>query len=271
MEILVGADPEMFAFVNGVAVSAYGLIPGTKDAPFRVDGGAVQVDGMALEFNIDPAKNEQEFINNLNRVMHTMKLMVPEHTVLAVPVAEFGAEYIAAQPREATQLGCNPDFDAWADGGVNDPPNCEMPFRTGAGHVHIGWTQDANMYGSKHMEKCIDVIKQLDFFLGLPSLFYDKGVKRRTMYGKPGCFRPKSYGAEYRVLSNQWLESDALMAWVFRNTKAAMDRIEAGDLVFKKVSEKILNNLMIATPDLRRVSGILEKLQVELPPIMRAA
>lgn len=266
MQILVGADPELFAFDKDVPVSAHGLIPGTKEDPFKVDDGAIQVDGMALEFNINPAKNEAEFIKNLNSVMDTLSKMVA-YDIKAVPVAEFGAEYIAMQPHEATMLGCTPDFDAWAEGAVNEPPNALMPFRTGAGHVHIGWVEanDADVYDGDHMQACVSVIKQLDFFLGLPSLFYDKGVKRRTMYGKPGCFRPKTYGAEYRVLSNQWLESDALKGWVFRNVQSAMDRHEAGDLVYKQVSPKILRSLMDPNPDLKRVSQVLDKLGIEIP------
>jgi len=267
MEILVGADPELFAFNGDKPVSAYGMIPGTKHDPFKIKDGAIQVDGMALEFNIDPAKNEQEFIRNLNSVMNTLRDMVPNHDIKAVPVAEFGFDYIQSQPYEAIQLGCEPDFDAWADGAVNEPPNALLPFRTGAGHVHIGWTKDADVYSERHHKVCVEVIKQMDFFLGLPSLFYDKGTKRRMMYGKPGCFRPKSYGAEYRVLSNQWLQSDELKGWVFRNTKAAMDRYEKGDLVYKRVSKSILRNLTDEQPDTVRVGRVLDKLEIEIPKV----
>lgn len=265
MEILVGADPELFAFVGNNPISAHGLIPGTKHEPFKVDGGAVQVDGMALEFNIDPAKNEQEFVANLNRVMNIMRNMVPNYDVQAVPVAEFGLDYMKMQPREALEMGCEPDFDAWKDGEINMPPNSFLPFRTGAGHVHIGWGDNFDVYTEEHHNKCCEVIKQLDYFLGLPSLFYDKDVKRRTMYGKPGCFRPKIYGAEYRVLSNAWLADDKLKSWVFRNTKAAMDRLERGDKVFARVSPKILSNLMDSKPDMIRVERMLDKLDIEIP------
>src|ERR1700749_4488453 len=129
MEILVGADPELFAFDKDTQISAYGMIPGTKHEPFKIDNGAIQVDGMALEFNIDPAKDEVEFIKNLNSVMATLRSMVPNYDVRAVPVAEFGAEYLAQQPLEAVELGCNPDFDAWSNGGVNEPPNALAPLR----------------------------------------------------------------------------------------------------------------------------------------------
>lgn len=261
----LGADPELFMFKEGKPISAFNRIPGDKENPYPVDKGAVQVDGMALEFNISPADSEDEFVSNLNTVISTLRNMVPDYDVLAIPVAEFGADYIAAQPEMATMLGCNPDFDAWLDGRVNEPPNRDLPFRTGAGHVHIGWTEDASQYDPEHLTDCCNRIKQLDFYLGLPSLFFDKGVKRREMYGKPGCFRPKSYGAEYRVLSNAWLASDNLKHWVYRNTMAAMEAVDAGNLAFNKVSRTIMNNMMDPKPDLRRVRQVLDKLHIEVP------
>jgi hypothetical protein len=52
MQVSVGADPEVFVRnAEGEPVPACGLIPGTKAEPHRVDSGAVQVDGLALEFN----------------------------------------------------------------------------------------------------------------------------------------------------------------------------------------------------------------------------
>ena len=54
--ILIGCDPEVFVKQNGVFRSAHGLIRGDKKNPQKIRSGAVQVDGMALEFNIDPAR-----------------------------------------------------------------------------------------------------------------------------------------------------------------------------------------------------------------------
>jgi len=54
-QILVGCDPEYFVKKNGIFQSAHGLIMGDKKNPQKVRNGAVQVDGMAVEFNIDPA------------------------------------------------------------------------------------------------------------------------------------------------------------------------------------------------------------------------
>ena len=59
MNILIGADPELFVMKNGKFHSADDLIPGSKDEPYPVENGAVKVDGMALEFNIRPALDEK--------------------------------------------------------------------------------------------------------------------------------------------------------------------------------------------------------------------
>lgn len=236
MEILVGCDPEVFVKQNGVFKSAFGLIQGDKENPQKVNRGAVQVDGMALEFNIDPAHSEDEFCINVQDVFNTMKLMVPDYEVVAVPVAHFDPEYIKNQPAKALELGCDPDFNAWVNG-VNNKPNGNRPMRTASGHVHIGWTKGMDANDPMHIEQCNAVIRQMDFYLGLPSLSYDDDQERREMYGKAGCCRYKPYGTEYRTLSNAWLKSEALMRWVYRNTIKGMNELIAGNVLADKYGD----------------------------------
>src|SRR3546814_12280247 len=99
MQILVGCDPEIFMFKNGVPVSAHNAVPGTKYDPYKVKNGAVQVDGMALEFNIDPSHTEEEFVSSVQSVLATLKEMVPGYDLVATPVAEFGFDYIRSEER----------------------------------------------------------------------------------------------------------------------------------------------------------------------------
>lgn len=229
MKFLIGSDPELFLMKDGKFVSAHGVIAGDKANPFRVDRGAVQVDGMAVEFNTDPAGTEGEFLTNVQVVMRTLEAMCKGYDVVAVPVADFGAEYIAAQPDEAKELGCDPDYNAYT-GLENVKPDVNLPFRTASGHVHIGWGEDIPD-DLQHRATCEAVSRQMDFFLGLPSLFYDNDTRRREMYGKAGAFRPKSYGVEYRTLSNAWLKSEDLIKWVFRNAqRGVMELMEGNDL-----------------------------------------
>lgn len=233
MKFLVGADPELFLRKGNRFFSAHGMIPGDKHNPHKVDGGAVQVDGMALEFNIDPAENEEQFLNNIAKVRATLESMVPGFKVVAEPTARFPHEYMQQQPLESKVLGCDPDYNAWDSGRRNPKPNGEVDFRTGAGHVHIGWCSNVDVMNQDHRDGCILATKQLDCVLGLGSLLYDSDNTRRTMYGKAGAFRPKPYGVEYRTLSNAWLQSKELTSWVYNSTVKALHRLAGGERLWE--------------------------------------
>lgn len=227
MNITIGADPEIFIQdKNGKAVSAHNLIPGTKKKPHPVPNGAVQVDGVAAEFNIDPASTEEEFVTYINSVMNTLKSMFPkEHEPLIAPTAQFELDSL---PPEVTELGCEVDYNAYT-GEVNPEPDASVDYRTGAGHIHIGWGEDLGLDDPEHKEACEMLAKQLDMHLALPALLFDTDYKRRKLYGKIGAFRPKTYGMEYRVLSNAWLKDERLIRWVFTSTQKAFEKLVAGN------------------------------------------
>lgn len=217
--LLIGCDPEVFArnSVTGAFVSAHGLIPGSKQEPHVVPLGAVQVDGMAFEFNTDPASTRDEFVNNVTGVYKTLESMLPSGLTLApgVPVAKFTTDVYKAQPLEALELGCEPDYNAYTGEENPRPDAADVPMRTAAGHIHIGFTEDADIWDEVHFMECCDLVLMLDVMVGLDSLNYDKDVERRELYGKAGAFRCKSYGLEYRVLSNAWLADEKLIERVY--------------------------------------------------------
>lgn len=231
----LGADPEVFLKNlkgKGTFVSAHEAIPGTKEAPFFVKGGAVQVDGVAAEFNIDPAKTQLEFVNNIDQVMRTMDFMISKSMedarIVIEPTAIFDAGYFKALPKKVKRLGCDPDFNAWRGGEVNVKPHTNQPMRTGAGHIHVGWTEFEDPHKPSHTSDCIQVVKQLDAALFVPSLCWDKDNQRRQLYGNLGAFRPKSYGVEYRVLSNRWIAHRNTIKWVYDASVWAFKLLEAG-------------------------------------------
>lgn len=258
MNILIGCDPEVFVRQKGLMQSAHGLIPGDKKNPFKVDKGAVQVDGMALEFNIDPAATSEEFCLNVETVLHQMMLMVPDYEVVIQPVAHFTKDVMEAQPAEALELGCDPDYNGWTML-QNNKPNSDRPMRTASGHVHIGWTSNQDL--DLGFERAGLVAREMDFYLGLGSIFYDEDQERRAMYGNPGCFRVKPYGMEYRTLSNAWVGNRKRMEWVFNNAKNGMERILKGERhaeQFGDISEIILK------ADKKAAKKILNKIGVEV-------
>jgi hypothetical protein len=261
--ILVGCDPEVFVMQKGQFLSAFGLIKGDKKNPLPVRNGAVQVDGMALEFNTYPASTSEEFILNVEDVYAQLRAMVPEYNVVATPVADFDPAYMKSQPAAALELGCDPDYNGWTMS-ANDKPDGDRPFRTASGHVHIGWTQDADIKEPEQFFAAGAVARQMDFFLGLPSLAYDKDTRRRGMYGNGGCFRPKSYGCEYRTLSNAWLNSRVTIEWVFNAVQAGMKRLMAGDALFQKHGDI---QHIINTSDWKAAKQIIDKEGLEIPSV----
>lgn len=203
-----GCDPELFIVdAEGEFVCPDGIIPGTKEEPYPVPGGAVQQDGMTAEFNIDPVSRFEDFEKNIKMVMSKMEQFLPPgHRYVATPSATFSEKVWDKASDKAKALGCSPDFNAWT-GAPNPPPeDLENPrLRCAGGHIHFGWTQDADLSNAQHILACRDLVKQMDYFLGAWSLRMDKDRFRRRLYGKAGAMRFKPYGVEYRTLSNFWL------------------------------------------------------------------
>lgn len=234
----IGSDPELFIqnSKTGRFVSAYGrrgpMFPGTKAEPHKVECGAIQVDGVAAELNITPAYSSEEFEHNLFTVMQQLSKMVanvnPDYRLKAVPTAHFMPKYFASLPDEAKELGCDPDYSCYT-GKENPRPQTDKPFRTGAGHIHIGWRKDnISPTDEGHMRDCILVTKQLDKYLLFASTDWDKDEERRKLYGAAGSFRPKPYGMEYRPLSNAFLPVGIHHAYSI--TQAVMKAIDSGTL-----------------------------------------
>ncbi len=254
----VGCDPELFV-VNekGLAVCA-DMIPGTKEEPFKVPFGAVQRDGFAAEFNIDPVKSFGEFDHHITEVMKSLKGFLPKgYTLLASPSMVFDKDVFSSAPDEAKELGCSPDFDAWT-GEVNPPPHDpDNPYlRTASGHLHFGWTSGASMSDMQHIMNCRDLVKQLDWYLGGWSLRTDDDSTRRKLYGKAGACRYKDYGVEYRVLSNFWLTTKTRRLAVWNRAAQAIN-----DMKHAYVPDfaKSMNTMLIQSINTSERSALLEK------------
>lgn len=233
--VMIGCDPELFLRKDNSFVSAYGLIPGTKEAPHAVKGGAVQVDGMSVEFNINPTTNIRNFKARIKAVRKQLEAMLHGYEVVSSPIAHFDEAYMRSQPEEALELGCDPDYNAYT-GEANTRPDGNVFFRTAGGHVHVGWTTDAPLDHPDHVEACRMLARELDYYLGVPSLFWDNEDGRRAMYGKAGAFRSKSYGMEYRSLSNAWLKDELIMEFVFKQTQKAFKNLADGTSLYNKFS-----------------------------------
>lgn len=237
----IGADPEIFMGQGGKFVSAHDAIPGTKVKPHIVDKGAVQVDGMALEFNIDPASSYKEFEENLDTVQSILKGMIGDMDFLTTPSVMFDEEFASHIPAKALVLGCSADYDSWDQCEATKPDQTEL-MRTAGGHVHIGGiVPDTNPFHPKHFLEMARLGRLLDHTLGVYSILWDKDDKRRAMYGKAGSFRPKKYGMEYRTLSNAWLFNKDLVKFVYDQVETAIRMWDEGSDADPNIRD-IINN-----------------------------
>lgn len=221
-KILIGCDPELFIYnsVSGLPVSAHDIIPGTKAEPHKVTAGAIQVDGVAAEFNIEPAASLDEFRDSIflvkGALWRCIRKVSPKYILKAEPTCKFTKRLWDAIPQEAKELGCTPDFNAYTMT-INEKPHTDKFMRTGSGHIHISWGEEIKDPDSdEHFENCAKLTKHLDAHLYPNSLVWDPDEERRELYGKVGCFRPKPYGVEYRVLSNAWLDRMSSIDFVYR-------------------------------------------------------
>lgn len=242
----LGADPEFF-FVStkdGKPVSPHTFIPGTKEKPAPLLGGSsVQLDGMAAEIGIQPAKDHNLFADRLQSAKDQLLRIAPKNVVLSdASSVYFDKEYYDnSVPASSKVLGCTPDRDAYNDGKINPIPaiisDINGVMRTAGGHIHFGWTKDADVTSDDHLNDCIMVIRNIDFLYTFFEPMFDTDEKRRLMYGKPGAFRVKPYGCEYRTPSNAWLKNRLRRIFIYRMCKyafwAAYNNIDLRDYVRK--------------------------------------
>lgn len=231
MKILLGSDPEIFVKKDGKNVSADTFAKGTKENPYPLKYGAMQLDGTALEFNTQPAASGSEFAHNVQAVLDELRVLTPaEYTFDFSPAVFYETAIWDAIPNSSKELGCNPDYNAWYSK-MNKVPTLSGKhkfMRTGSGHLHVGWGTHLPLSVS-HVWDCERVVKCLDRYFGAFKRKWDKDTDRSNLYGGEGAYRPKPYGVEYRVLSNAWLNHPKIWPWIFDSVQYVMNKIEAGE------------------------------------------
>lgn len=251
MPFTIGADPEFFLLKKQKPFSAIGKIGGTKQKPKPLGtrpGFAVQEDNVAVEFNVPPAQSAEEFADNIEYVLTNLKKKLKGLEFSTESSLIFDFEQL--DNPIAQMFGCEPDFNAWTKS-INPRPEAQnMLLRSAGGHVHIGTKEDP-----------IEVIRAMDLFVGVPSIVKDEhGQRRRELYGKPGAYRVKPFGCEYRVLSNFWIFSRELTEWVYAQTAKAIEFVGAGETIDEKhhqvIQDCISNSDKEAYEYLDRTYGI---------------
>lgn len=255
----IGCDPEIFVGNDTGYKSIIGTIGGTKDFPRPLEigeGFAVQEDNVALEFNIPAASTRDEFIERVVTARDFLDTLMRDSFGLQLMKAS--ATYFPKEelldPR-ALEFGCDPDYNVWTRKRNPRPKADDATLRSCGGHVHVG-------YDFADREQSLSMIRAMDYHLGVASTLVDDGDLRKKLYGKPGAFRFKPYGVEYRVLSNFWVFDPKLIGWVYDNTSTALDAVLSGE-TFMEFGDEINN--IINNNDKDSASKFVKAHNIHLP------
>jgi hypothetical protein len=236
-EPTIGADIEVFLQNKDTneIVSAEGIVQGSKHAPFFFKDGnpffATSLDNVMCEFCIPPASTEDEFSDSIQEALDYIRKTIPKNLIpLAVPSAYLNEKYL--QTENAQLFGCEPDFNAWEYGSTNPRPDAITNLRSCGGHIHIGYKKP-----DRDVSRLL--MCAMDIYVGLASVIQEPDNERKTLYGKAGAFRWKSYGAEYRTVSNYYLATTKLRKWAFNNTMEAIEFINRKNPVTREEADAI--------------------------------
>lgn len=230
----LGQDIETLLVDNtGKHISVIGLINADKWNPMQIPdmpaGFTLQEDNVALEYGMPPAASMEEWDKSIVAVMDKSKEYIKGLNFSKLSCVVYDKDQM--RHPAAHRFGCEPDFNAWT-GETNPSPSPSHPFmRSAGGHIHVETVEDPAA-----------VIRSMDLFLGVPSVLMDNGELRKQMYGKAGAHRVKSYGVEYRTLSNFWAFTPELRQWVWRNTERALKNIGAAEYFEDEILESINKN-----------------------------
>lgn len=229
-KITIGADPELFIINEKTkkVVSSVGKIPGEKGNPYVAEdmpsGFGLETDNILAEFNIPPVSDEASFVNNIEYMKQYIDKFVknlnPDYGILCA--ASKTVDKNQLQSPQAQLFGCDVDYNAYTEAANPKPEGSKTNLRSAGFHIHIG-------YENPNIDASILIVKYLDMYLGVPSVIYDKDKRRRSLYGKAGCFRLTSYGVEYRVLSSAMMKDVETLQFVWRQVQKALAAASRGE------------------------------------------
>lgn len=209
--VSLGCDPEVFLYNDeGEKVPSIGLFGGSKKNPLLIEGSVpglgILEDNVTLEFNLSPNTSSQNFINNTYHSLETITDLARSKglQVLIAASAHFSDASLASDA--AMISGCDPDHDAYNYGAKRVPISLKElgNWRCAGGHLHFGYDTEKSSTPKwaivQFLDACALMFWEPHFSKDEPN------VIRKAHYGKPGVYRNKSYGLEYRSPSPLWLK-----------------------------------------------------------------
>lgn len=228
-DFTIGSDPELFIINEKTrkVVSSIGIIPGKKGDPWvgedMPNGFGLETDNIVAEFNIPPVKDAVSFINNIEYMKQYIDKFVknidPKLGILCAASRVVSKKELESP--EAQMFGCDVDFNAYTEEANPKPEGNKTNIRSCGFHIHIG-------YRNNNIDSSLLLVKYLDAYIGIPSVLKDSDTRRRSLYGKAGCFRLTPYGVEYRVLSSAMMKDVETLQFVWDQLMKAIIAYNSG-------------------------------------------
>jgi len=260
-----GSDPEFFGVDRDTLqpVSVIGKLGGSKSEPLDIGNGCSrQEDNVLAEVCIPPVTNVTDFVKHINYAKNTCSELLAKYNIKLVSASSMEMPESELQSDKAKEFGCSSSFCAWTSANVEVPPaDIVGNLRSAGFHIHTAWKGDPEDFDL--IER---FIKNMDKYLGLPSLLIDTDTKRRNIYGKAGDFRFEALGenhvkVEYRTLGGNFSANDELMTWCFNQTLLAIDATNNGS-----EPEDIIEHI-IDTQNISEAQKLVDLWGLELPTV----
>lgn len=173
----------------------------------------VYPDNVLLELNTDPVPLSyfpsliKENLLDLNCFLEDMGC----YTNIGEAEALYPQDELCS--KQAHQIGCIPFENAYLLGVPLTPKPYGDNWRFAGGHIHLSY--DKNVIPSHILVRMLD-----DKFKGKDN----KTPRRDEFYGQLGSYREKSYGIEYRSLSNFWMNNPEMIVEGVKEIEAQINK-----------------------------------------------
>lgn len=231
--------------------SAIGILPLNvpHGTPEKVRGHKFYCDNVLAEIAVKPANSKSESVENIRESLGILSELINDYQFKILAAADYPAKELKGNL--ARVAGCNPEWSVYSLTVIEPSEKIvdfmdgyyyfKVPFRTAGGHIHLG----SELLGDPF--EASNVIRMMDLFLGVPSIFLDTDItskERRKAYGLAGSHRVPEEGnrLEYRPLGNFWFSSPQHVELIYDLCDFVLQFVENGNhQKFWSVNEDLLD------------------------------